>query len=42
MTLKQLKERLIENKDMAYLSKQLATIVTKGEIDLSLKDLEYQ
>ncbi|MBP3582375.1 MAG: DNA polymerase I [Clostridia bacterium] len=37
-----LKVRLIENKDMAYLSKQLATIVTKGEIDLSLKDLEYQ
>ena len=37
-----LKDRLIENKDMAYLSKQLATIVTKGEIDVSLKDLEYQ
>jgi len=36
-----LKERLVESKDMAYLSKQLATIVTKGEIDLSLKDMEF-
>ena len=36
-----LKEKLVAGKDMAYLSKQLATIVTKGEIDLSLKDLEY-
>ncbi len=37
-----LKERLVENRDIAYLSKKLATIVTKGEIDLSLKDLEFQ
>lgn len=36
-----LKEKLIESKDMAYLSKELATIVTKGEINLSLKDLEF-
>ena len=37
-----LKDKLVAGKDMAYLSKQLATIVTKGEIDLSLKDLEFQ
>ena len=36
-----LKEKLLESKAMAYLSKELATIVTKGEIDLTLKDLEY-
>ena len=37
-----LKEKLENGKELAYLSKKLSTIVTKGEIDLSLKDLEYQ
>ena len=36
-----LKEKLVDGKEMAYLSQKLATIVTKGEIDLTLKDLEY-
>lgn len=36
------KERLAENKETAYLSKTLATIVTKSDlIELSLKDCEY-
>ena len=37
-----LKEKLIQGKELAYLSKELSTIVTKGEIDISLKDLEYE
>ena len=36
-----LKERLIENKDLAFLSRKLATIVKEGEIDISLKDCEF-
>lgn len=37
-----LKDRLVEDKDKAYLSQKLATIVTKPElIDLSLKECEY-
>ncbi len=36
-----LKEKLVEGKDMAYLSQKLATIVTKGEIDVTLKDCEF-
>jgi DNA polymerase-1 len=37
-----LREKLVAGKEMAYLSKKLATIVTKGDIELSLKDLEYE
>ena len=37
-----LKEKLIQGKNLAYLSKELSTIVTKGELDISLKDLEYE
>ena len=33
--------KLVENKDMAYLSKQLATIKLDVELDCSLKDCEY-
>ncbi len=36
-----LKEKLAENKDMAFLSKTLATIKTDCEIDYELKDFEY-
>lgn len=35
------KEKLAENKELAYLSRELATIVTKGELDVALKDCEY-
>lgn len=35
------KDKLIANKDMAYLSKELATIVTKGDLDVTLKECEY-
>ena len=38
----QVKEKLEAGKEMAYISKKLATIVTKGEMDLSLKDLEFE
>lgn len=33
-----LKDKLLENKDMAFLSKELATILTKGDIELKLSD----
>lgn len=36
-----LKEKLVQGKDMAFLSKKLATIVTKGDVEVSLKDLEF-
>ena len=36
-----LKDKLVESKDMAFLSKQLATILTKGEIDLKLSDCTF-
>ena len=37
-----LKEKLEQNKDMAFLSRKLATIVTKGDLDLKLSDLKYE
>ncbi|MBR3885798.1 MAG: DNA polymerase I [Clostridia bacterium] len=36
-----LKEKLEANKDMAFLSKKLATILTQGEIDLKLADCVF-
>lgn len=36
-----LQEKLIANKDMAYLSKQLATIITDYKIDVNLDDFKY-
>ena len=36
-----LKEKLEDGKKMAYLSKELATILTKGEIDLKLSDCSF-
>ena len=36
-----LKEKLVENKDMAFLSKKLATILTSGDIDLKLADCSF-
>ncbi len=36
-----LQEKLINSKDMAYLSKQLATIITDYNIDVSLDDFKY-
>lgn len=36
-----LKEKLETNKDMAFLSKKLATILTQGEIDLKLSDCTF-
>lgn len=36
-----LKEKLVAGKDMAALSKKLATIVTQGDLDVKLSDLEY-
>ncbi len=36
-----LKDKLIENKDMAFLSKKLATILTKGDIDLKLSECVF-
>lgn len=36
-----LKEKLEQNKQMAFLSKELATILTKGDIDLKLSDCVY-
>ncbi len=35
------KDKLIAGKEMAFLSRELATIVTKGELDVSLKTCEY-
>ena len=37
-----LKEKLVAGKEMAFLSKQLATIVTKGDIELKLSDCEFE
>lgn len=37
-----LQEKLISNKEMAYLSKKLATINTSVEVNVSLEDLEYK
>lgn len=37
-----LQEKLIENKNMAYLSRELATINTAVNIDIKLEDLEYK
>ena len=37
-----LKERLVEDKSMAYLSKQLATIKTDCQLDENLEDCSYQ
>ncbi len=34
-------EKLIDNKEMAFLSRKLATIVTSGELDVPLEDLKY-
>lgn len=36
-----LKDKLIENKEMAFLSKKLATILTKGDLDLKLSDCVF-
>ena len=36
-----LKERLLENKDTAFMSRELSRILTKGELELSLKDCLY-
>ena len=36
-----LKEKLEQNKEMAFLSKKLATILTKGEVDLKLSDCVF-
>lgn len=36
-----LKDKLLENKDMAFLSKELATILTKGDIELKLSDCVF-
>lgn len=37
-----LKENLIEDKDKAFLSKKLATIITDGQIDVNIDDCKYQ
>lgn len=37
-----IKEKLVENKDMAFLSKKLATIMTKGDLDVKLEDCTYK
>lgn len=37
-----LKDKLIENKDNVFLSKQLATIVTDKDIQISLDDAKYE
>lgn len=36
-----LKEKLEENKDNAFMSKELATILTKGDLEITLKECEY-
>lgn len=36
-----LKENLLANKDMAFLSRELSRIVTKGSLDVTLKDCEF-
>lgn len=35
------KDKLLDNKKMAYLSKELATILTKGDIELKLSDCAF-
>ncbi len=37
-----LKEKLLENKDLAFLSKKLVTILTDAPIDISVDQLEYK
>ncbi len=37
-----LKERLLENKEIAFLSKQLATIVVDEKLDFTLDDFKYE
>lgn len=37
-----LKENLEKNKDMAFLSKKLATIMTKGDLDVKIEDCIYE
>ncbi len=37
-----LKERLIENKEQAYLSRKLATILTDAPVDIDEKDIEFK
>ncbi len=36
-----LKDKLVEGKDMAFLSKKLATILTQGDIDLKLDECKF-
>ena len=36
-----LKEKLETNKDNAFMSKELATILTKGDLEITLKECEY-
>ena len=36
-----LKEKLIEGKENAFMSKRLATILTKGDLDIKLSECEY-
>ena len=36
-----LKDKLLEGKDNAFMSKELATILTKGELEITLKECEY-
>lgn len=36
-----IQENLIQNKDMAFLSKKLATILTEGDIDVELEDCTF-
>lgn len=35
------REKIEENKELAFLSRKLATIVTEGQLDVSLKDCEF-
>ena len=36
-----LKDKLVEGKDNAFMSKKLATILTRGDLDLKLSECEY-
>lgn len=36
-----LKDKLLEGKDNAFMSKELATILTKGDLDIKLSECEY-
>ncbi len=42
ITAKKQKENLIENKNLAFLSKNLSTIITNVPIEIEIKDLKYQ